>query len=75
MRIRMTDERERRLERAMDATGENTKAGTIDAALKHYLADKRNKEKIADELASEHVEELSTPWLEMERETSVGSGV
>jgi hypothetical protein len=72
MRIRMTDERERRLKRAMDATGENTKAGAIDTALKHYLADRRNKKKVADELASEHVEVLSTPYLPIERETNVG---
>lgn len=72
MRIRMTDERERRLERAMDATGERTKAGAIDVALKHFLADRRQKERVADELATEHVEALSTPWIPMERETTVG---
>ena len=72
MRIRMTDEREERIERAMREMGESTKAGAIDRALKHYLADKRAKEEIADELASEHVEALSTAWLSMERETSVG---
>lgn len=72
MRIRMTDPRERRLKRAMDAMNENTKAGAIDRALKHYLADKRNKEQVADELPSEFVQELSTPQLPIERETTVG---
>lgn len=72
MRIRMTDEREKRLKRVMREMGENTKAGAIDAALKHYLADKRAKEKIADEMRTEHVGELSTPWLSIERETTVG---
>jgi len=64
----MTDERETRLQRAMDET---TTCGTIDRALAHYLADKRAKEAIADDLATEHVEALSTPWLTIERETSV----
>jgi len=72
MRIRMTNDREKRLKRAMREMHENTKSGAIDRALKHYLADKRAKEAIADELATEHVEELSTPWLPIERETTVG---
>ena len=72
MRIRMTDDRERRIKRAMREMDENTKSKTIDRALKHYLADKRNKKEIADELATEHVEALSTPWLPIERETTVG---
>jgi hypothetical protein len=72
MRIRMNETRERRLKRAMDAMGENTKAGAIDRALKHYLADKRNKEQVADELPGEIVQELSTPQLPIERETTVG---
>jgi len=68
----MTNDREKRLKRAMREMHENTKSGAIDRALKHYLADKRAKEEIADELATEHVEELSTPWLPIERETTVG---
>ena len=72
MRIRMTDEREKRLKRAMREMDENTKSRAIDRALAHYLADKRAKEEIADELATEHVEALSTPWLPIERETTVG---
>jgi hypothetical protein len=72
MRIRMTEQRERRLKRAMEAMAENTKAGAIDRALKHYLADKRNQEQVADELPGEIVQELSTPQLPIERETTVG---
>ncbi|MFB6256300.1 MAG: hypothetical protein ABEH58_06170 [Haloplanus sp.] len=74
MRIRMTDERERRLRELMDATGENTKAGALDVAVKHYLADLRNKREVADQLDGEAVEALSTPFLPLERtrETSVG---
>ena len=37
MRIRMTDTRERRIERVKQATGENTKSGAIDVALGFYL--------------------------------------
>ena len=55
MRIRMNETRERRLKRAMEAMDENTKAGAIDQALKHYLADKQNKEQAADELPGEIV--------------------
>lgn len=72
MRIRMDEEREDRLRRLMQATGENTKAGAIDVAVKHYLNDLRNKQRVADDLDAEVVEELSTPWIPMERETSVG---
>jgi len=37
MRIRSTDERQRRLERLKEATGESTKSGAIDEACKFYL--------------------------------------
>jgi len=36
-RLRLTDRRERRLNRLEDATGENTRAGAIDAAANYYL--------------------------------------
>ena len=68
MRIRMTDKRERRLKQAMDAMDDKTKAGAIDRALSHYLADRQNKEQNADEQAKA----LSTPYLSMERGTTVG---
>jgi len=68
----MTDEREKRLKRAMREMAENTKSRAIDRALNHYLADKRAKAEIADDLAIEHVEALSTPYLPIERETTVG---
>ncbi|WP_338738302.1 hypothetical protein [Haloplanus salilacus] len=66
------NEREDRIRRLMEATGENTKAGAIDAAAKHYLADLRNKQQVADDLDTETASELSTPWLPIERETIVG---
>lgn len=37
MRMRLTDSRERRIERLMEATGENSKSGAIDVAAKYYL--------------------------------------
>lgn len=72
MRIRMTEARERRLKQAKEAMDESTKAKTIDRALSHYLADLRNKQNVADDLPTEFVDELSTPYLPIERETSVG---
>lgn len=72
MRIRNTDEREKRIKKVKDAMGESTKAKAIDKALAHYLADLRNKQRVADELPTDILEELSTPFLPIERETSVG---
>lgn len=75
MRLRMdVDGRENRIRRLMKATGENTKAGAIDAAMKHYLNDLENKRQVADDLDTETAEALHTPWLPIERETSVGVG-
>lgn len=74
MNIRMTEKRERALRRLMQATDENTKSKAIDAAVRHYLADLENKQRVANDLTPEHVAELSTPWLPMERpETRVGA--
>lgn len=57
----------------MEATGENTKVGALFVAAEHYLNDKRNKERVADELPRDALEELSTPELPMERgERKVG---
>lgn len=67
----MNEQREDRLRRTMEAMGENTKAKTIDRALQHYLADLRNKRRVADDLPTDLAEELSTPYLRIERETIV----
>lgn len=37
MSLRMTEDRERRIERLQEATGENTKAGALDVAASYYL--------------------------------------
>ena len=72
MRLRMNAKREARLRRAMQAMGEKTKSKAIDRALAHYLADLENKQRIAEELSSEHVEALHTSYLPLQRETTVG---
>lgn len=56
----------------MQATGESTKAGAIDTAIKHYLTDLQNKRRVAESLSTESLEELHTPYLPLERETNVG---
>jgi hypothetical protein len=70
MRLRMNDERERRLRRLMEETGEKTKSGAIDTAMAHYLADKRNKEKAIHGLSDDAVEQLSTPQLPLGRDVT-----
>lgn len=72
MHIKDTPERDNRMRRLLEATGENTKAGAVDVAIQHYLADLRNKQRVAEQLDAEIVDELSTPWLPIERETQVG---
>jgi hypothetical protein len=68
-----TKGREETIRMLMEATGENTKVGALFVAAEHYLNDKRNKERVADELPRNLVEDLSTPELPMERgETTVG---
>jgi hypothetical protein len=68
----MTEERANRLRRVMEATGENTKAKALDVAVSHYLADLDNKQRVADDLPTGLADDLSTPWLPIERETHVG---
>ena len=72
MSIRMTEERADRLRRLMQATGENTKSKAFEITMDHYLADLANKERVADNLTADLAENLSNPWLPIERETRVG---
>lgn len=68
-----TKSRDETIRMLMEATGENTKVGALFVAAEHYLNDKRNQERVADELPRDALEELSTPELPMERgETKVG---
>lgn len=68
----MNEQRERRLARLQEVTGEKTKAGAIDVAVQHYFADRRAKRDVAPELEDELADRLSTTWLPIERETTVG---
>jgi len=68
----MNQEREDRLSRLQEATGEKTKAGAIDTAVKHYLSDLQMKRDVAPELEDDLAERLSTPWLPIDRRTTVG---
>jgi len=72
MSIRMSEERGDRLRRVMEATGENTKAKALDVAMNHYLADLANKKRVGNDLPADLADDLSTPWLPIERETRVG---
>ncbi len=77
MRIRTdTNGRDETLRMLMQATGEKTKTGALFAAAEHYLEDKRNKERVIEELVDqpELVESLSTSELPMNLsvETQVG---
>lgn len=72
MHIKDTPDRDRRMCQLLQATGENTKAGAVDVAIQHYLEDLAIKKRIAPQLADEIVDELSTPWIPIKRETQVG---
>ena len=72
MTLELPDDRQARLRRVMEATGENTKAGAIDVAMQHYLTDLEKKRRVADGLDTKTLEALSTPWIPLQRETSVG---
>lgn len=74
MTLELPDDRQARLRRVMEATGERTKAGAIDVAMQHYLADLENKRRAVDRMDNELVKLLSTPYLPLERETIVGRG-
>lgn len=74
MSLRVDEGRAEAIRQVMQLSGENTKAGAIDAALHHFVRDYRNKETLVDELDPDLAEKLSTPELpvEVEIETSVG---
>jgi len=77
MRIRTdTKGRDETLRMLMQATDENTKVGALFAAAEHYLEDKRNKERLIDELVTnpDLVEKLSTSELPMELDVSTRVG-
>jgi hypothetical protein len=70
----MNADREDTLRRVMQESGESTKAGAIDVAMKHYLNDLRNKKRVVDELPPSLATELSTAWIPIDSDPSVGLG-
>jgi len=40
--------------------------------MSHYLADRENTQRVADDLSEDLVDELTTPWLPIGRDTRVG---
>jgi len=70
--MRLNDDRERWIEHVKELTGESTNSGAIDVALQHYIADHRNKQQVADELPTDVLDDLHTPFLPIRRTTDVG---
>lgn len=61
----LNDERERLIERVKEASDANTKADAIDAALRHYREDMKNRQDVADEIAPETMKKLNTSELKV----------
>ena len=59
----LNDERERLLDQLEGATDANTRADAIDAAIRHYLEDKENRQEHWREFTPEQLELLSTSEL------------
>lgn len=72
--IKKTEEREDLWRRLLEATGESTVAGALDVAAKHYLADLRSKDQLVEDLDDEILQDLSNPWLPLERDVSTSVG-
>jgi len=61
----MNDERERLLDKLEAATEANTRADAIDAAIRHYLEDKENREEHWSEFTPEQLRLLNTSELKI----------
>ena len=61
----MNDERERMLDKLEAETEANTRADAIDAAIRHYLEDKKNREEHWDEFTPEQLRLLNTSELKV----------
>jgi len=72
VRIRKTDEREALWDELQEATGEATLSKALDHAARHYIEDRQNKHRIANEIEPKHLEKLSTTALPIKAEISVG---
>lgn len=61
----MNDERERLLDKLEAATEATTRADAIDAAIRHYLEDKENREEHWEEFTPEQLRLLNTSELKV----------
>lgn len=61
----LNDERERLLERIEEATDASTKADAIDAALRHYCQDKRQRQEHGDKFTPEQMKLLNTAEMKV----------
>lgn len=61
----MNDERQRMLDKLEGATDANTRADAIDAAIRHYLEDKENREQHWEEFTPEQMRMLNTSELKV----------
>jgi len=61
----MNDERERLLDKLEAATEATTRADAIDAAIRHYLEDKENREEHWSEFTPEQLRLLNTSELKV----------
>jgi len=59
----LNDERERLLDRLEAETDANTRAEAVDAAIRHYLEDKENREEHWEEFTPEQLKLLNTSAL------------
>ena len=61
----LNDERERLLDRLEAETDANTRAEAVDAAIRHYLEDKENREEHWEKFEPEKLKLLNTSELKM----------
>ncbi len=61
----MNDERERMLDQLEGETDANTRAKAIDAAIRHYLEDKENREEHWEKFTPEQLRLLNTSELKI----------
>jgi metal-responsive CopG/Arc/MetJ family transcriptional regulator len=61
----LNDERERLLDRLEAETDANTRAEAVDAAIRHYLEDKQNREEHWEEFEPGKLKLLNTSELKM----------
>lgn len=61
----MNDERERLLDRLEHETDASTRAKALDAAIRHYLEDKENREEHWEQFTPEQLKLLNTSELKV----------